>query len=50
MKKTVGLILIAAGLAFLMFIVYTWYQDKNKIISPIPEREGVKVIHVTPQK
>ena len=50
MKKTVGLVLVAIGLAFLVYVLYSWYQESNKMISPIPERKGVKVIYVTPSK
>ncbi len=50
MKKTVGLILISVGLAFLIFVIYSFYQESNKVVSPIPERKGVKVIYVTPSK
>ncbi len=46
--KNVGLILIAVGLALLVFVGYNFVREKNKIASPIPEEEGVKVIFVTP--
>lgn len=48
--KTVGIILISIGLALVMFIVYTLMRNNNKLVSPIPEDTGIKVIFVTPTK
>lgn len=48
--KKLGLILIAVGLALILFVFFNFLKEKNKIVSPIPENEGVKVIFVTPQK
>ncbi len=48
--KRVGLILIAVGLALLVFVLINFFKEKNKIASPIPEDQGVKVIFVTPAK
>lgn len=48
--KALGIILIAIGIALLVFISYNFIKDKNKIASPIPEDKGVKVIFVTPSK
>jgi hypothetical protein len=50
MKKALGLILIAFGLALIVFVIYNFFQEKNKIISPIPEEKGVKVIYISPTK
>lgn len=46
--KNAGVILIAIGLALLVFTAYNFIKEKNKIASPIPEDQGVKVIFVTP--
>ncbi len=46
--KSVGLVLIAMGIALLMFVSYNSIKEKNKMASPIPEDKGVKVIFVTP--
>lgn len=46
--KKFGVILIAAGLALLIFVLYNFVKEKNKMASPIPEEQGVKVIFVTP--
>lgn len=48
--KKVGIILIGTGLALLSFVIFNFIKEKNKIISPIPEEQGVKVIFVTPKK
>lgn len=48
--KALGIVLIAIGIALLVFISYNFIKDKNKIASPIPEDKGVKVIFVTPSK
>jgi len=50
MKKTFGLILIAFGLALVIFMIHQLLQDKNKIISPIPKEKGIKVIYISPTK
>lgn len=48
--KKIGLVLIAFGLALFIYLGYQYLQEKNRIKSPIPEQEGVKVIFVTPTK
>lgn len=48
--KKVGIILIGIGLALLSFVIFNFIKEKNKIVSPIPEEQGVKVIFVTPKK
>lgn len=48
--KNIGLVLIAVGIALLMFVSYNFIKEKNKMASPIPEDKGVKVIFVTPAK
>jgi len=46
--KRLGIILIAIGVALLMFVSYNFIKETNKLASPIPEDKGVKVIFVTP--
>lgn len=46
--KTFGIILLSIGFALFIFIIYLFLKDRNKIISPIPQNTGVKVIVVTP--
>ena len=46
--KKVGLVLIATGLALLTFVLFNFFKERNKIASPIPEDQGVKVIFITP--
>lgn len=48
--KRIGLVLIAVGLALLVFVLFNFLKDRNKVASPIPEDQGVKVIFVTPSK
>ncbi|KKP34623.1 MAG: hypothetical protein UR23_C0035G0010 [Candidatus Roizmanbacteria bacterium GW2011_GWA2_32_13] len=48
--KGFGIILIAVGIALLIFVSYNFLAEKNKIASPIPEDKGVKVIFITPSK
>lgn len=48
--KIIGAILIGIGLALLLFILFNFLKEKNRIISPLPESKGVKVIFVTPTK
>ena len=47
--KTFGIILLSVGFALFVFIIYLFVKDRNKIISPIPEDSGVKVIIISPQ-
>lgn len=46
--KKLGIVLIAVGIALLMFVSYNFIRARNKMASPIPEDKGVKVIFVTP--
>ncbi|GEM_PF-815104 len=46
--KRIGLVLIAFGLALLVFVLFNFLKDQSKVASPIPEDQGVKVIFVTP--
>lgn len=48
--KQLGYLLIAVGLALLVFVLYSFFQNKNRLHSPIPEEKGVKVIFITPTK
>lgn len=48
--KAVGIVLIAVGIALIIFISYGFIREKNTIISPIPENKGVRVIFVSPPK
>ena len=48
--KFVGFFLITVGAALLLFVAYNFVQEKDKMISPVPQEKGVKVIFVTPSK
>ena len=46
--RIIGLLLLAIGLALFAFVGFNLLKDRNKMVSPIPEEKGVKVIFVTP--
>lgn len=46
--KKIGFVLITVGIALLIFIIYNIITESNKLKSPIPENNGVKVIFITP--
>jgi hypothetical protein len=46
--RYLGFILIAAGLAFLVYFGFAFIQNRQSFHSPIPEEKGVKVIYLTP--
>jgi len=46
--KKLGFIFIAFGVALLIFVAFNFIKDSNQVISPLPEKEGVKVILITP--
>jgi hypothetical protein len=48
--KSLGIVLIAIGVALLIFVGYNFIKEKNKMASPIPEDKGVRIIFVTPKK
>lgn len=48
--KKFGILLIIAGISLLCFVGYLFFKEKNKIASPIPEYEGIKVIVISPTK
>ncbi len=48
--RILGIILILIGLFLLLFAGYNFLKGRNKMVSPIPEEKGVKVIFVTPTK
>ena len=46
--KIIGSILIAIGIALLLFVAFNFINERNRTVSPVPEEKGVKVIFVTP--
>ncbi len=48
--RAIGVVLIGVGLALLLFTLFGFFYESGKIISPIPENKGVKVIFVSPTK
>jgi len=48
--KNLGMVLIAIGIALLLFILYNFINEKNKMVSPVPDDGGVRVIQLSPSK
>jgi len=48
--KTVGVVLIGVGLALFVFLTVSLIQNNNRLISPVPDNKGIRVIFVTPTK
>jgi len=48
--KKLGIFLILFGLLILAFIGFSFFEEKNKMVSPLPEEKGVKVIFISPTK
>lgn len=48
--KRFGYVLIAFGLALLIFVIFNVFKDSSRVVSPLPEKEGVKVILITPTR
>lgn len=46
--KLVGIILIGTGVALIAYVIFSLLTGSKKIVSPIPEDKGVKVIFVSP--
>lgn len=46
--KIVGIVLISIGIAILAFVGYNFLNNDNRLLSPVPEEQGVKVIFVSP--
>jgi len=48
--KLIGTALIALGIALLLFCAYLFLSNKDDIVSPVPDSDGVRVIFITPTK
>jgi len=46
--KVVGALLIGCGLALIVFVAFQYVRERNKLISPVPDERGVKVIFISP--
>ncbi len=44
-RKAIGYILVAIGLAMFLFVGYSYFSQRNGLVSPIPDDKGVKVIY-----
>lgn len=47
--KVVGFILMAIGLGLIIFLTINYIAEKNKIHSPVPEDQSIKVIQISPK-
>lgn len=48
--KLIGTGFIALGFALLIFSIYLFFINRDEVVSPIPDNEGVRVIFVSPTK
>lgn len=48
--KQIGFVLIAVGIALIVFVLINAFRDNNQLKTPVPDDNGVKVIFVTPTK
>ena len=48
--KNLGFIFIAVGLAIFLYVVVNLFLGEKKLISPLPENGGIKVIFTSPTK
>lgn len=48
--KVIGYLLMAIGLGLIIFLAINYIAEKNKIHSPVPEDQGIKVIQISPKK
>lgn len=46
--KKIGFLLIILGFTLLVIMTFNFIKEKNRMISPIPEEKGVKVIFISP--
>jgi hypothetical protein len=46
--KKLGYLLIALGLALLLVVIINLIKENSRLVSPLPEKDGVKVILITP--
>ncbi len=48
--RALGYIFIVAGVSLLLFAGYKYLTSIDRVVSPVPEEKGVRVIIVTPTK
>jgi hypothetical protein len=46
--KIAGVVFIGIGVALLLFAIFNFLQNSNRVVSPIPEEGGVRVILISP--
>lgn len=48
MKKNIGIILLAIGLACGAFALYLYFQQQRDTVSPVPDNRQIKIIRISP--
>ncbi len=48
--KNLGFLFIVMGICLMVFVIYLFFKEEDRIKSPIPDKEGIKVIFITPAK
>jgi hypothetical protein len=46
--KRIGFVLIILGISLLIFVFFLFYKDSSRILSPVPDEQGAKVIYLSP--
>lgn len=46
--KRFGFLLIVLGVSLLIFVFFLFYKDNTRILSPVPDEQGSKVIYLSP--
>jgi len=44
-KKILGFVILGVGVLMFVYFLYSFIFDKNRMISPVPDDKGVKVIY-----
>lgn len=45
-----GIILVGIGVALFLFMLISTLRSENKMLSPVPENQGIRVIYITPEE
>ncbi len=46
--RYIGIVLVAVGLALLMFLVFLRLTSPQKILSPVPDESPIEGVQITP--
>jgi len=47
--RYIGVVLVAVGLALLMFLVFLRLTSPQKILSPVPDESPIEGVQITPK-